>query len=68
MADVSQLIGQGIGFSPGSVEFIVRDGLSENVQVAGATRADRKHFGSTQVVTPGTEVQLVSSKGAVCDG
>ncbi len=27
MADVKHLIGQGIGFSPGSVAFIVRDGL-----------------------------------------
>lgn len=39
MAAVSQLIGQGIGFSPGSVTYIVLDGLGPAAVQAGTIRS-----------------------------
>lgn len=58
MADVSQLIGQGVGFSPGSVKFIVTDGLGIGVAAAGIPRSVKAKVRAVPRQT--TEVRTVA--------
>lgn len=66
MAAVSQLIGQGIGFSPGDVGFIVRDGLSgAAAPVVAGTSTPRQEKRGGPVVTRRRPSERLSFRGGI---
>ena len=52
MADVKHLIGQGIGFTPGSVKFIIMDGLQSQPLTAARHFINRGIGGAPGSVAP----------------